>query len=480
MSKKKDVVNGQHRLPTYKRLESKLDNEFFSFKQIFELKRDNKIFVDEAFLSLERWSVEDKKEFIQSAITGNAVSLLCYGDVGALVQSSEDFSSKDHYKSIHDEGYVYIVIDSNNRSITIYEFLGSEFPLPRGKYELVGGSTLILEEDTNFCDLESKFQDVIGGMTLESKIVTKADRSQLSGAFIKVNSGVTQNAQEMRNAYLHKIAEMIRNDAKDLKPKFIELELFKELDCNRRKIDEFYLDMVIYELSNKEGRVVWNKTWRNNYYVDNSPLETYIKKTKKLLQSILNLKDISFESLRELRTVYTVLSKLESNKELKIRDYTKAVKRILELHRAFMQDTTLKIQIDKGKEFTYRAASRMVWGQVCWIVENIIDGIYQDKDGVLDIIQEVDTKRFFSQQQKYQLWVTQGGDIRKNKHSVCPQTKKQISLSDAFSDKFHADHIIPYSKGGLTNLENAQLVCSHYNKQKSNKLFDNNLTTPIT
>lgn len=38
------------------------------------------------------------------------------------------------------------------------------------------------------------------------------------------------------------------------------------------------------------------------------------------------------------------------------------------------------------------------------------------------------------------------------------------------TENLHFDHIIPFSKGGATNVENLQLLCQKCNLEKSNKI----------
>ena len=65
-------------------------------------------------------------------------------------------------------------------------------------------------------------------------------------------------------------------------------------------------------------------------------------------------------------------------------------------------------------------------------------------------------KRLFTQRQKRILKLSSG--------NICQLCGKKLK------GKFHADHIIPYSKGGKTILNNAQALCINCNQEKGNKL----------
>ena len=65
-----------------------------------------------------------------------------------------------------------------------------------------------------------------------------------------------------------------------------------------------------------------------------------------------------------------------------------------------------------------------------------------------------------------------GGDSR-----FCFFLKKHLTgqnihyLSKKKLDKtFHADHVIPYSRNGSTNLNNAQALCAQCNLKKGNSI----------
>lgn len=60
--------------------------------------------------------------------------------------------------------------------------------------------------------------------------------------------------------------------------------------------------------------------------------------------------------------------------------------------------------------------------------------------------------RIFNKQQRKVLIMLSGGK--------CTECKSPLSNS------FHADHIKPYSKGGLTSIQNGQALCPNCNLKK--------------
>ena len=65
-------------------------------------------------------------------------------------------------------------------------------------------------------------------------------------------------------------------------------------------------------------------------------------------------------------------------------------------------------------------------------------------------------RRFFNKRMRRILLILAG-----NKCQTC---KKKLDKS------FHADHVVPYSKNGSTNLNNAQALCAQCNLKKGNSI----------
>lgn len=52
-------------------------------------------------------------------------------------------------------------------------------------------------------------------------------------------------------------------------------------------------------------------------------------------------------------------------------------------------------------------------------------------------------------------------------HHICPSCLKKWKI-----EEMEGDHIIPWSKGGKTEISNLQMLCKRCNKSKSNKPYD--------
>lgn len=76
---------------------------------------------------------------------------------------------------------------------------------------------------------------------------------------------------------------------------------------------------------------------------------------------------------------------------------------------------------------------------------------------------KLDGKRFFNNDDKSVLYAKKPFCQHKDENGNYDCTENKY-------DKLEVDHIIPWSKGGRTNLENAQLLCKLHNSSKGNKI----------
>lgn len=94
------------------------------------------------------------------------------------------------------------------------------------------------------------------------------------------------------------------------------------------------------------------------------------------------------------------------------------------------------------------------------IAQLIDDNEVQDKRGIYHYLLSGDKKhlnlRSFGNKERQKTYEKQQG--------ICPMCKQYFKI-----EKMQADHIIPWSKGGTTTLDNCQMLCQKCNQTKSDK-----------
>lgn len=76
---------------------------------------------------------------------------------------------------------------------------------------------------------------------------------------------------------------------------------------------------------------------------------------------------------------------------------------------------------------------------------------------------KVDPRRFFTKEQKQQLLDMQPKDTIVDGKYTCAHCGQHF-----YPDELQVDHTLAWSKGGRTELSNAQLLCSTCNPRKGN------------
>ncbi len=85
------------------------------------------------------------------------------------------------------------------------------------------------------------------------------------------------------------------------------------------------------------------------------------------------------------------------------------------------------------------------------------------KDKGIDILRK-DDKRAFSESERIAIYRRGNGLCQKCKTEGKPEKECRVSWSE-----YDADYVIPHSRGGVTDISNAQLLCRYHNQVKSNK-----------
>lgn len=426
-------------------------DKMFNFK--------NKIGLDLSFQSEARWDAKQKSEYITSLIKGMAPSRIIIANIeSCLEESVEDSLCYNYFTDWLNRGKEGISIDGNNRTITIDEYLNDKVSIEHGEYNLPSGTIVVNEKNDHFNTHPKLLKEhITNNIHISICEYVKASRSDLSELFKNINNGVPLNPQELRNATLVPFAEEVRNLAKQYGSAF--RYIFKT--NNRRVIDEQIVNMSVYYAYGATEGI--SKKDKDNAYGDNSTVWKNFKGAKKAIEETLKLVDkyanAGFKDVSTLMNLFIAVTYLQKENR-NILDKERFFKWFMATENARVADVT-KLVETKTESRDYEGCNTST--SDVYLVARY-NYILKDLQSIpSDIVTSVDPERLFSRAQRYLMWSRQGG--------VCPRTGKVIPEDDINNhDLWAADHVIPYSKGGPTTVENGELVCKQYNLSKGAKM----------
>lgn len=343
----------------------------------------------------------------------------------------------------------YSIIDGQQRMTSFVKYLKNEFAL-KGLEELT---------DLNgkkFSELDKNYQRNIKSSTLSSIILLKESQELKYEIFARLNQGAVKlKPQELRNCIyrgtFNNLIEEIANNNKYLPELFIEK--------NKRKNYQEYV-LRFFALRNfNDYSSSMTKTMNDFMVTHQDDNEKSIEESKKLFNSTIDIvKQVMGESAfcgldREkgiitnkfsgsvYDSIIIPFSMFDSHDLMQHADDIRGQINDIKLHNAQYQD------------YTYAATGsrNRVIGRIMMVYNLIAEIIGKPSNG--------DVQRIYSYDDKESLW---------HEGYVCSYCgQKILDISDA-----EVDHILPFSKGGNTTIENAQLLHRHCNREKNNKYID--------
>ena len=445
---------------------------------LFERQAEH-IYLDESFqvgtLDRSRWGSKEQIAYWVSVIFGKARTALHWIDIKECYEYWEelgtDNESRDYFKGLLEKGYEYISLDGNNRTITLFDVDAGKLKFPKGLFSLDKVPNIRVAKPLNINDpafskpLKDKFYET----EIPMVIYTNISLNECGDLVRNINAGMPWNAHQMRQSRPSKLAEFIREMRKEYESSFEKS--FSEKDLIVLKVDEFLAKLLSYTAHDKHD---FSKNALNTLYEEPAGvISTFL--TKKHPWFKTNFKSFikaqgkyEFTSHNSLLDLWAIISDYKFKDNTKVQDMQKFVDVYFkQLTKLQADEKTYKSPCSTlvDSVFTYSGLlSKTLNKKVGVYRRNIIRNLIENElidDGIITQ-QENPKNRFFTKEQKRQLHTNQGG--------ICPATGKEIPLEEMFDHtKWQADHIDPFDNGGLTTLDNGQLVCAKYNNEKSNK-----------
>lgn len=343
----------------------------------------------------------------------------------------------------------FSIIDGQQRMTSFVKYLKNEFAL-KGLEEL---SEL---NGKKFSELEKTLQRTLKSCTLNSIILTKESQELKYEIFARLNQGsIRLKPQELRNCiYRGTLNNMIEEIAKN--NRYLN-DLF--LENNKRKNYQEYI-LRFFALRNfNDYSSSMTKTMNNFMIKHQNADEQEIKEFKELYNRTIDIIKQVFGSTAFCaydRQKNQFMNKFSGS----IYDSITIACSMFSPHDLMAHADEIRNQVNEIKKnnLTYQDYTYAATGSKNRVIGRIMM-IYQLIENIIGNTNS--SQRLYSKSTKEELWY---------EGYVCPYCNQQIlSIDDA-----EVDHIIPYSKGGNTVIENAQLLHRHCNREKNNSEFETN------
>ena len=362
---------------------------------------------------------------------------------------------KMYWRSVNrKDGVKYEVIDGQQRLRTIWEFKDGEFPLAKDTDPVDG----IIVAGQKYADLDMEISTIFDAYPVDVVIVDDAvqneEEDEVRDMFLRLQNGTTLKAQEKRNAMPGQMRDFIKRLASHA---FFKNCKFSD---SRYTFDHIAAQMTCLELAG--GVTSVRDSDLNRMYKDNSAFDANGKVAKKV-RCVLNYLQKAFpDKTPELErynviTLYCLTSALLENFVYRGTEAALAKWFIgFETHRRQQEnidEDERDLQLVEYRRLTSYSTDgeESIRGRVEFVEKRFFLAVPD--------IPAIDAIRDFTHEQRLAIY-------RKD-HCRC-QIKSHCNGERLGWSGWHADHIIPYSKGGTTTVDNGQVSCPECNLAKSN------------
>ena len=355
---------------------------------------------------------------------------------------------KLYLSAINKPPYKYEVVDGQQRLNAIWEFCEDEYPLSTDSDPVHGHDVA----GKRFTELPNDLIDEFQSYELSFVILEDVNIEEVEEMFFRLNNGETLTAAEKRNALPGQMKEFVKELA--MHP-FFQNVAFKN---TRYAFDQVCAQMTLLELVGEpcdtKARAL-EKMYREQVKFDKNG--SVAKKIKR----VLNFLDNAFpEKMPELRkqnvvSLYLLISELMEKYAISGREAT-----LREWYIQFESDR----RVEQDKDEDERDPDLIRYQEKMLQAVDSKDSIEFRHRTLLTSfllyypeLEPLDPRRAFTSEQRLTIF-------RKYEHPVCQACGKEVKW-----DEFHADHMVPFSKGGKTTVANGQLLCASCNIAKSAK-----------
>lgn len=353
---------------------------------------------------------------------------------------------KLYFRSVDTGGYYYEVVDGQQRLRAISEYLGNEYPLAEEADAIDGHKVAGQRMRELHHELQMKLQNTQLDVCVLQSGYTDDDIEEI---FLRLQNGTPLNAAEKRRA----LPGNMRNVVEELAAH----DLFSTDYCGFTGKRFAYEDAVAKLLHlTIEGHItdIKHSTLKRTYEANKT-----IKLTDPapaVLKSALNFLVRAFKGgpnpkLKKFSIVSLGHLVVELREKYNVGDFPKefaAAYLAFEERRILNDDLEEHLQDPRLSAYTSAARADRVQD-----LEFRHETLRREIVAMLPDLVRKDEERMFSEDQRQAIFLRDKG--------VCQQCGQLCR-----DTHYHADHIVPWSKGGKTKISNGQVLCPSCNSQK--------------
>ncbi len=358
---------------------------------------------------------------------------------------------KLYWRKVSSKPDMYEVIDGQQRLRAIWEYQAGEYATGE-KVDPIDGEDVTKK---HYAGLSDELRIRFDTYPLDVVVVSETDEEEVRDMFLRLQNGTTLKAQEKRNAMSGKMRDFVKALAAH---PFFQSCAFKN---TRYTFDHLAAQMTLIELSGGPTNIrdaELNAMYKAQVGFDSNGSKA--KKVRRVLDYLAQAFPTMTPELERYNVIslYTLVSYLLERYVVQARHcdlsaWFIAFETERRAQRALPEDQwdqELLLYHEKISHSTDREDS------VKWRHEYLLRKLLQ----ALPDIEQKDDQRLFTHEQRLAIYRRDGGYCR---------VKLTCNGETCEWDKWEADHVVPWSRGGKTTVGNGQVACLACNAAKSNR-----------
>ena len=341
----------------------------------------------------------------------------------------------------------YDVIDGQQRLRAIWEFFEGGFALAKDAEDVDGYEI----KGKKYDELDYDIQDRINSYNLDFVVLGYVEEDEIREMFLRLQNGTSLKAQEKRNAMPGRMGDFVRATAKH--PLFGKVNFSNSrftFDLIAAQMTLLYLNKEICNIKDKDLNAMYEKY--RDFDVSSSDAKT--------INRILDYMNAMFpEKAPELKrysviSLFILIMDIMPNYDIRNREQ--------DLAQWFIEFEAQRTE-DESKAPEDQDPLLVIYHERVSNSSDTFDSLsYRHnflKESLLSTVKNLpqkDEKRNFDEAQRQVIFRRGNG--------ICRLCGRKCEWND-----WEADHIIPWSKGGKTEIENGQILCPSCNSKKGDR-----------